>query len=397
MRKMSKMDETRMVDIINAVMDQVKEGADPTEAIVALADQQGLSGEKAARVCEACNKIISIDHLSSTDKNVRTGRYPLADATAVVGRLEKRPGKVASDAPSLRKTASEGIPVYATVVAAPEYTQEERRYIDRHKNQERYDEAMRAFKLATEDYFQQDEKARLSETAANEDYKSLVDDAARLDNKDAADLARYVESTYGSLGRDLIKMLADTTGKEFQPPTTKEASAFVSPNTPFYKRVDRFMEHGMTRLEAMAQREAAVKQAGDATESALGVMKDIIGLDRGMKAVPLSGDDNKTPFSPDTTLKMRNIALKDGFANMYLDDKFLLKYPPETVLDAYNKVLQLNPELANRQNSDALITAMVKRVITSNNEIDPLEISGAATTAKAMADRNFRIDSRPWD
>ena len=67
---------------------------------------------------------------------------------------------------------------------------------------------------------------------------------------------------------------------------------------------------------------------------------------------------------------------KDGFANMYLDDEFLLKYPPETVLDAYNKVLRLIPELANRQNSDALITAMVKRVITSNNEIDPWKARG---------------------
>ena len=59
--------------------------------------------------------------------------------------------------------------------------------------------------------------------------------------------------------------------------------------------------------------------------------------------------------------------------------------------------MQLHPEIAARQNADALVTSLVKRVITSNNEIDPLEIPAAMTAGKALADIRFREDTRPWD
>jgi hypothetical protein len=78
-------------------------------------------------------------------------------------------------------------------------------------------------------------------------------------------------------------------------------------------------------------------------------------------------DADVPALSVDTINKMRELELKDNFANMYLDDPFLIKYPPETVLDAYNKVMQMVPTIGRRQNADALITSMVKRLITSNN------------------------------
>lgn len=393
MRTMSKTEETGMVDIINAVMDKVHGGADPTDTVVVLADQRNLAPEVAARVCEACNKIMSIDRLSSTDKDTRTGQYPLADADMVVKRLEPSPAQEA-EVIAIKKTASEGIPEYATEVPVVEYTASERAYLNRHAILEEHTRNVRAFKLATEDYFRENNKARQEEIGAEEDYKGLVELAHNVNNKDALDLARYVESTYGSMGKELIQMLSESIGKELPAPSNKEASAFVHPDTKIYRTVDSFMERGYARLEALTRRDAATKKASDMVSGAL---KDMMGVVDQVTPKGLTADELKSPFSPDTTLKMRNLALKDTFANMYLDDKFLLQYPPETVLDAYNKVMQLHPEIASRQNADALITSLVKRVITSNNEIDPMEIPAAITAGKALADTRFRDDTRPWD
>ena len=58
-----------------------------------------------------------------------------------------------------------------------------------------------------------------------------------LGNKDALDLARYVESTYGSLGKDLIQMLSEAIDKPLPEPSAKEASAFASPGTSFTGRL----------------------------------------------------------------------------------------------------------------------------------------------------------------
>lgn len=393
MKLMSKTEEAGMVDIINAVMDKVHGGADPTDTIIIMADQRGLAPEAAARVCEACNKIMSIDKLSSTDKDARCGQYPLADAGAVMKRLEPSTAQEA-EVIAIKKTASEGIPEYATEVPVVERTRAERAYLNRHAILEEHTRCVHAFKTATEDYFREDNKARQEEIGAEEDYKSLVDLARNINNKDALDLARYVESTYGSMGKDLIQMLSGSLDRPLPEPINKEASAFVPPDTKLYRTVDSFMERGYARLEALTRRDAAVKKAEDVVGGAL---KDVMGLAEHMTPKGVTAEDTKNPFSPETTLKMRNLALKDTFANMYLDDKFLLQYPPETVLDAYNKVMQLHPEIAARQNADALVTSLVKRVITSNNEIDPLEIPAAMTAGKALADIRFREDTRPWD
>lgn len=393
MRRMSKIEEAGMVNVINVVMDKVRAGVDPTEAVIGVADQQKLASEKAARVCEACNKILSIDKLSSPDVAARSTPYPLADAAIVMRRLEPGPGQEVQVV-TIRKTASEGIPVYATEVPVPEYTPEERAYLDEHVNAEAVATTARLTKLAMDEYFQADSESRQEELGAEKDFVSLVEAAENLNNQDAANLARYIEATYGELGTELVHMLADATGKEMPPPSAKEASAFVSLNTPIYTLVDRFMERGCARLEALIAKEVACKQASDGFMSYLDAASTAA---ERINPKQLPVDDGKNPFSPEITLRMKNLALKDGFANMYLDDSFLSQYPPETVLDAYNKVLQLYPDLAMRQNADALITSMVKRVVTSNNELDPLEIPGAIAAGKALSDSRFRDDSRKWD
>lgn len=393
MREMTKMDEAKMVNTINAVMNKVHGGADPTETIIIVANDQNMAPEAAARVCEACNKIMSIDRLSSSDQGVRTGQYPLADAGVVVKRLTPCKDEEDDNMVVIKKTASDGVPELKGMTPVT-YSKAEKAFLTRHSRKEAYDEGVRQFKVAAEEYLEADNKVRQEEVGAEEDYKSLVELTQNLGNKDALDLARYVESTYGSLGKDLIQMLSEAIDKPLPEPSAKEASAFASPGTSLYRAVDRFMEHGYNRLEHMMRRDMASKRAGDGL---VGIMKDVAGVGDVMNPKTLPSDDTQSPFSPSTSLKMRNMALKDGFANMYLDDKFLLQYPPETVLDAYNKVLQLHPELAMRTNADALITSIVKRIITSNNEIDPLEIPSAATAEKALVDTRSRSDLRPWD
>lgn len=391
MKKMSKTEEARMVDVIGTVMGKIAKGENPTEAVIKAAGEIGMSPGAAARICEACNKMLSIDRLAEGGPD-RAGEYPLADAQAVIARL----GPAPDEAPRvvvIRKTASEGVPKHAGVVwheRSPEDL-DRARYRDLLENKQK---ATRAVKKAMEEYVQEDDRAHREEMLAAEDYDGLVAAAEKLDDPQALDLARYIQSVYGELGETLIKMLAESLGRELPETVGKEASAFVAPKGGIYARVDRFMERGARRLEALADRDLALKKAADGITDA--VASILSGAEKSFpKEDPVEGGES--PFSAEMVLRMRNLALKDNFANMYLDDRFLLQYPPETVLDAYNKVMQLHPEISTRQNADALVTAMVKRVITSNNELDPLEIPAALAAGKSLVDSQSRRDTSKWD
>lgn len=61
--------------------------------------------------------------------------------------------------------------------------------------------------------------------------------------------------------------------------------------------------------------------------------------------------------------RLNKLPVKQGFVDMYLNDETLIQYDPVLVFDAYNKVLQMEPEIHLRRNSGPIITAMVKRVL----------------------------------
>lgn len=102
------------------------------------------------------------------------------------------------------------------------------------------------------------------------------------------------------------------------------------------------------------------------------------------------------PISLPMARKMNDLEVKDMFANMYLGDEFLSQYDPKTVQEAFNTVIQSVPALVKRSNSDALIKAMVKRLITSNNQIDPLEVKNMVDINKAITDSRAKEENSIW-
>jgi len=398
MNKMSLTDEARMADTLMAVMERINQGTDPTEAVADIADQQGLSGERVARVCEAANKLVSINRLASADRHVRTSPFPLADARAVMERLG-RPRTVKTASAPLRRTAEDGVFRHSAEGLSDWLTEEDRRQSRLNENMSKVAAERTAMSSVIADYDRAGERARIERAGAEETARSLADEASTLGSEEAVELARYIEATYGEQGTELIKMLNDIAEKRLPEVTPKEAAAYVATkDTPCLKLVDAFMSHAYAITEAEADRQYAIKKAFDLTSALMSATKDIVGLDRVSEPLPdRSVNPGKIPFKPEIINKMRTLALKDGFANMYLDDRFLTRYPPETVLDAYNKVMQLVPELATRQNSDALVTAMVKRVLTSSNEIDPVEIPSMLQASSSINRSRNDKEKAMWE
>lgn len=395
MQKMSKLEESKMADTLLAVIDRVNAGENPNDVIVEIADREGYTGERAARLCEASNKLASIERLASRDERTRKASFPLADAEQVVSRLNAPPSVKKASAP-LRKTGDVGI---ARVDHAPSFklSDEELLYTRRIEVANKIAEEVSLSKTSIQEYEQTGQRAAEEAIGAEEGLKSLVSEAGRLGSDDAAELARYIQATYGEQGKELIKLLNSLLEQDLPQPTVKEAAAYVaSPDTPCVREVDRFMGHVHNHVESLANRALAAKEAVDPLAWAGAIMGATIKMDKQESEEP-PVNPMKNPFKREVFSRMKRAELKDTFANMYLDDKFLLSYPPETVLDAYNKVMQLYPGLARRQNSDALITSAVKKIITSNSEIDPLEISAAASTEKALADAMKITDASSWE
>ena len=98
----------------------------------------------------------------------------------------------------------------------------------------------------------------------------------------------------------------------------------------------------------------------------------------------------KDPLSLKMERKFNDLDVKDTFASMYLSDQFLRSYSPKVVKDAYNSVLQAVPSLIKRNNSEALIKALVKRIITTNSQIDPLEVGTFVDMEKSLAETKLK-------
>ena len=71
MKKMSYMDEVRLADTVDAILSDIKGGTVPEDAILKMASEQKMSGEKIARLCETVNKIMSIHYLAEASPTKR--------------------------------------------------------------------------------------------------------------------------------------------------------------------------------------------------------------------------------------------------------------------------------------------------------------------------------------
>lgn len=254
MKKISPMAEMRMVDTIRAARESSGRGTNPSEAVAKLAMEQNMSTEQAARICEAFNKLASIDHLSS-DQGDRAANFPLADSSAV-RKIMRDSLKVANEPFKFRRTINDDLPLpKMTDKQAMEMiykpTEEEQKMLDTATDRmqyladwERTQSGVKAMKVASEE-------ARLGELMFGEAFIKFGNKVASMDDRAVDNMARYAVYNYGKDGVNFLTALENLTGREID-----------KSNRPCMK-TGSDAENEVDRLMFMADNAKALKVAAD--------------------------------------------------------------------------------------------------------------------------------------
>lgn len=390
-------EEDKMVQTISAVLKDMGKGKSPEDSVVSAAIAHKLTPSQTTRVCEACNKMSAIQHLSCLDVKVKKSDFPLADPNKVAKRLKDM--NKAEHAPvSVRKTASDGIHQVSVEKGLRKIlgvTSLDRATLVALDMKSKVASAQKEAQGLVDTHANKELARRRAEARYQDAFADLLVTAEKSSLKQAADLARYLTAG-GKHEKGVLKLLYDHL------PAYKEASitlphAFVPTGSILEKKATAVIQAAAKAVAAAEESDMVKKEAIDFLNASLNVAE----LIREKNSESSNSTDappvTANPFSVSTVNRMNELSMKDGFANMYLDDEFLLQYEPKVVLDAYNKVLQMVPNLHQRQNSDALITSMVKKLITSGNQIDPLELPSTTKMEKEIAESRKNSDARAWE
>lgn len=233
MKRLDRFQESKMVDTVKTAVDRCGKGADPSKVVAELAIEKDMTTEQAARICEAVNKIASIEYLSNKD-NDREADFPLADS-AVVKKIMKDSFKLAKDPFHFRKTASEGIggsPKRVSYV-----TDEQRKEYNKASHASELSEDYMKIQAAAQAIKLASDEARLVEYKLHDNMISLANKCASLSEDDAQDMANYAVSHYGKDGVNFLTALENLTDREFD----KSYRPFMKTGSDIEDAVDDFM------------------------------------------------------------------------------------------------------------------------------------------------------------
>lgn len=397
MKRMSYIAEVKLADSVNEILNDIRHGTSPEDAVIKVASAQKIAPAKVARLCEATNKIMSIHYLSFADSSKKASSFDLVDTQEVLRRLRDT-SKLEKNPIKFKKTASEGLSKISEINALRNL------YALSSKDRAQLDIGTLKAKVAnnsivTDEALNNVDTAESYTKRAEADcelsMQALVDKVKSLGNTDAEDLANYISATYGEEGKVLIKTLSDIINgsedakKPILNPTIKEGSAWVSTNKEVHKLVDNFMEKVNYYTQSKIMHQQAMKIAADGISEAV---QNISRLSEAAKELSVDEYSAKaiSPFSLKMERKFNDLDVKDTFTNIYLGDEFLRSYEPKVVRDAYNATMQAVPGLIKRKNSEALIKALVKRIVTTNSQIDPLEVGSFIDMNQHMADTELK-------
>ena len=234
MKQISKSEENRMLDAINAAVTKCASGADPSQTVADMAIQQNLSTEEAARVCETVNKIASIEYLSNHPE-ARDAVFPLADRSSVI-QMMRDSRKVATDPFKFRKTASEGLPFLTN--AEKQATLKNSEPVPGVDPKWQYSatwEKMQAHSAALK---MASEEARLERLKLEIAFDDLAKRFDRLSKEASDDIARYAIHFYGADGHRFLNALENVGVEPFE----RLDKPCVKTGSDLERRVDKFMK-----------------------------------------------------------------------------------------------------------------------------------------------------------
>ena len=236
MKTLDRFQQNRMVDTVKTAVDRCSKGADPSKVVAELAIEKDMTTEQAARICEAVNKIASINYLSDKN-NDREADFPLANSSAVV-KMMKDTYKIAKEPFKFRKTASEGLGNTKSTLDKMNYvTDEERKRYEDSYAQAKYSAGWMDVQRATQSLKIAADEERLATYKLHEDLLALANKCASLSDEDAQDMANYTVYTYGKDGLNFLTALENLTDR----PYDKSYRPFMKTGSDVENAIDQFM------------------------------------------------------------------------------------------------------------------------------------------------------------
>lgn len=385
--KLSLREEERMGSAISSVLRDIGKGRSPEAAVASVSKENKFTPAQVSRVCEVCNKLSSIKYLSTADDKAKGKAFPLANPKKVMEILNNE--NIAETNPvKIRKTASDDIPktsVRKTMMKALGMDSLDRASIVAVDLVNRGQMLQQDMEMAVGKYAHAVSDSKIAVADMEKAFAELLVTAEKSSKEATDDLASYLY--HGSeRHRKLLLTLAEYVPNYKEASDVRLTKTFVPTNSKLEQLTEKFF--------LAAKKAAEIDNIKEAKEN---IALDIANLGLNLAALKEPAEQKETkvdsdniPISASTVNRLNELSLKDTFANMYLDDPFLRQYEPSEVLDAYNIVLQMAPSLHRMRNADALITSMVKKVITSGNQIDPLELSGLAKMESDTATARYR-------
>lgn len=371
MERLTEAEQRTLLGHIEKMIDLTRSGMSPDDAFVKTAAAVNLSPLLATRVAETFNKGLSVHKLKKTASATRAEDFALIDIPSCIEKLYN--GKTAAphervkfpDMSGLGKQASQRVPIPAIPFKYPSYNSE---FVSGVKAQIK--EAGLSEQIQNE--------AGVAYEKAAKAAKDFAVQATCLSKEAYRKVAQNICNIYGERGRILVNIGFGERREDGLESFEKTAEWSMLPAEPIY----------MAAEKAIA---SALDAAGWQQKNMLAKKASLAGIFGGIaaattnKALQSSGVTGSLQSDiPDGTNPFRNRAFtqaerelnaKTNFYKLLLSDKELQGMDHTKVLEAYNRVLGLYPELAESAAPLSDVLPMVKRVINTDFKMDPSELA----------------------
>ena len=386
---MNSMPDSKQQEILNSlnkIVHETKQGLTPNDAIVKVASEKGYSIPMLQRICEAFNKSKSIYKLGNTSQEKRADDYQLADADAVIGSIFQRAGQ--TEVPlqfgdlaniDLKKTAADNMQKTASEQEDRESSPE--RSVDGLYGDMVKKEAQEKFALE-----QAEKTVREAYLKTEIVINDAVDCLRTKTDRELKKIAQQMVNKYGVKGNQLMNLCFAKMSKPGMELQKTAHTVIFDPEEPFVsltKAINNMKEY----QTALLHKEAMVKEAvGLSTllntlgmgALSKGLVKDMPGTQELLSARKKPGTQEL--FSPEFLNRLSAFKAKNMLVDLYSEDEFINKHPMNEVTQAYNDIVAFFPGIFDSPKARPILQTLVKKRLAEGSSFDPVEIANIAAT-----------------
>lgn len=424
---MSASDERKLQKLAMAVIDTVKAGHDPTEALTKVAREADINPEHVRRVAEAYNTSRTLFHLSEKTGAARLDSFPIANADEALKQLFPSKYSLPNQEKAARFTAAQcemesaikpesliaklayqektaGIDITVKSVSSSADPDPQREYV----------RALNQAKRAEQIVKTAQENKRIAGHRMVDVLEKAAQEIRQVSYKTPfADIERALHMRYGVLAPDLCDLLYSASkgaslkqarATEIYPVAMDTRNSlfnvideFVATTKQFHKaaavagEVSRKAEPFRDRLKQ--QQEQVKTAAMDMTQS---TVKNIFGGVQNMGQSDAYQKNLSKAYhqvqDPNFRDQMLGIKAKALLSELMGTDEVISTYDPEEVMDRYNELARLSPSVAQQP---MMVRTILRRSL-QQGQIDPFEANQYVSTGKALTEQS-RIGSQETD